>query len=420
MAAKHTFRYEGLAPDGGTVLGTIDAASEAEGRERLRSLALSIRAFESVMPVRTTPLNADDLAAFNDQLAQLARAGLPVEQGLMLLASDMSRGRLRRAVEAVSNDLHRGMTLPQAIDAHRRAFPPLYANVVDAGIRTNNLPAVLFNLSRHLDLTRRIRASVSRAVAYPAMVLLAIVVVSAFLSAYVLPSMMAIFEGEGGTKYLTKMFYGRASLFAPPPPPPTVPMITQIALQFGKVSPYIAAVVIVVVVGSIFIWPFVRGTALGRSLVDSWLSRLPLFGPPLRFSLIGRWCDALRIGISAGLDLPDSLSLASRTVGSGRVAVDAARLSQAASTGAKIDSVGQLNLLPVAVPAAIEIGLRSGTLPETLDALSTLYLRQAESRAKLIPLVLTPILVLILAVVLGALMTALFAPLTQLLRAVTG
>jgi type IV pilus assembly protein PilC len=419
MAAKHTFRYEGLAPDGGTVLGTIDAASEAEGRERLRSLTLSIRAFEPITPIRTTPLNADDLAAFNDQLAQLARAGLPVEQGLKLLAGDMSRGRLRRAVEAVSNDLHRGMTLPQAIDAHRRAFPPLYANVVDAGIRTNNLPAVLFNLSKHLDLTRRIRASVSRAVAYPAMVLLAIVIVSAFLSAYVLPTMMAIFEGEGGSKYLTRMVF-RPSRWGPAPPPPTVPMITQVALQFGRVSPYIAAVVIAAVLGSMFVWPFMRGTAIGRSLVDCFLSRLPLFGPPLRFSLIGRWCDAMRIGISAGLDLPDSLSLASRTVGSGRLAADAAQLSNAASTGARLDGVGPLSLLPVAVPAAIEIGVRSGTLSETLDALATLYLRQAESRAKLIPLVLTPLLVFILAVVLGALMTALFSPLTQLLKALTG
>lgn len=419
MVPKTTYRYEAIAPDGEAVFGTIDAIGESEGRDRLRSMALSIRLFEPVSPTRTSPLNSEDLSTFNDQLAQLARAGLPVESGLQLLAKDMSRGRLRNAVQAVSNDLQRGLTLPQAIDAHRRAFPPLYANVVDAGIRANNLPAVLFNLSKHLDLTRRIRASVSRAIAYPTMVLIAIVIVSAFLSAYVLPTLMTIVDRDGDSMYLSQMLVG-PSRWGAPPPPPGPPLVTTVALAFGRVSPYIAAGVLIVVIGSMLGWPLVRGTTLGRWFIDSVLTRLPLFGPPLRFSAIGRWCDAMRIGVSAGLDLPDSLSLAARTVGSARLSVDAAKLSEAATSGKRLDNLDSLRLLPIAVPAAVEVGLRAGTLPETLDALSTLYLRQAESRARLIPLVLTPLLIIVLALVLGLLLTAIFSPLAQLLRALTG
>lgn len=418
MVPKTTYRYEAIAADGEAVLGTIDAVGEAEGRDRLRSMSLSIRHFEPVAGVRASPLNAEDLASFNDQLAQLSRIGLPVEQGLRLLARDMSRGRLRRAVEAVSSELERGKTLPEAIDAHRRAFPPLYANVVEAGIRVNNLPAVLFNLSRHLDLTRRIRASVTRAVAYPVMVLLAIIVVSAFLSAYVLPALLEIVAEDKSGFGIIGVLGGRP--WGAAPQTPALPMVTRAALVFGRVAPWIALIAVGLAVAWSLLWPIVRGTALGRAISDAILLRLPLFGPPLRSSMVARWCDAMHIGVAAGLDLPDSLSLASRSIGSGRLSRDTAKLIDAASSGSRLDAARPFTLLPVAVPAAVEIGVRAGTLPETLEALTTIYLRQAESRARLIPLVLTPILIVILAVILGGLMAAMFSPIAQLLRVLSG
>lgn len=416
MPALSTFRYEAISPEGHVVSGTIDAHADADGRDQLQRLGLSLRMFEHVVPIRTTPLNSDDLEAFNDQLAQLARVGLPVEQGLKLLADDMSSGRLKRAVEAVSRDLQQGLTLPQAIDAHRNAFPPLYAEVVEAGIRVNNLPAVLFNLSKHLDLTRRIRGSISRAVAYPTMVLLAIIVVSAFISAYVLPVMVRIFE-EKTPSYSMSYLFGRPRGGAPVVP--TLPAITRVALVFGHVAPYVAVGGIALVVGASLLWPLVRSTSVGRWIADALLTRLPLFGPPMRFSMIGRWCDALRIGVLSGLDLPSSIDLAARTVGSSRLRQDTERLISAASSGARLDDVKPLSLLPGAVPAAIGVAMASNALPETLDALSTLYLRQAETRARLIPLVLTPLLVVLLAVVLGGLLAALFSPISRLLQSLT-
>ena len=78
---------------------------------------------------------------FNQQLAQLAGAGLPVEQGLRLVAQEMRRGSMRRTIDLVAAELESGKTLPEAVAAHRDKFPPLYSELIDAGIAPEIFPA---------------------------------------------------------------------------------------------------------------------------------------------------------------------------------------------------------------------------------------------------------------------------------------
>ncbi len=77
---------------------------------------------------------------------------MPVEQGLRLIAQDMRSGRLSATVRTIVAELESGRTLSEAFDRHRAQFPPLYARLVEAGIKSNNLSGILFNLGEHLEL----------------------------------------------------------------------------------------------------------------------------------------------------------------------------------------------------------------------------------------------------------------------------
>ena len=98
-------------------------------------------------------------AAFNQQLAQLTGAGLPVEQGLRMIAAEMRKSSMRRTLDLVAAELESGKTLPEAVAAYRDKFPPLYAQLIDAGIRAGNLSGILLNLGRHLTLVRRLQSA---------------------------------------------------------------------------------------------------------------------------------------------------------------------------------------------------------------------------------------------------------------------
>src|SRR5690349_20353657 len=142
-----SFAYIAQTLEGQPMTGTIDAADLDDANKRLADLRLRvIRLDPAQRPVRAKPLSGEDFAAFNQQLAHLASAGLPIEQGLRLIAEDLHHGGLAQSVREVSEELERGVPLGEAFKRHETQFPPLYGTLIDAGVRTGNLPAVLLNL----------------------------------------------------------------------------------------------------------------------------------------------------------------------------------------------------------------------------------------------------------------------------------
>ena len=94
--------------------------------------------FTSPRPL--TKLSAEDLATLNEEIAGMARAGLPLDQGLAMLAREMGKGRLQRVTSDLADDLRSGLTLPEAIERQGSRVPPYYAALVLAGTRTGRFP----------------------------------------------------------------------------------------------------------------------------------------------------------------------------------------------------------------------------------------------------------------------------------------
>src|SRR5438477_10843918 len=103
-------------------------------------------------------MTADELIALNDQIAGMAKAGLPLDQGLAGLAREMGRGRLRSVTAAIARDLEAGTPLPDAVNRRRADLPPFYANLLSAGIRTGRLPDVLATLTGYARTIAATRA----------------------------------------------------------------------------------------------------------------------------------------------------------------------------------------------------------------------------------------------------------------------
>jgi type II secretory pathway component PulF len=393
------FAYAGTAPDGSPVSGSIDARDADAARQKLEQLGVRITDLApTARPKPAKPLRGDDFIAFNQELAQLARAGLPVEQGLRLIAADLRSGRLATTVREVADDLEKGVPLPEAFEKHRGRFPHLYGRLVDAGIRANNLPAVLFNLGRHLELVQRLRRTLWRGLSYPLMLLVVLFCIVAFLGLVVLPQFNGIFKDFGIR----------------------LPAITQLLLDISRAMPAILLVVLAVAIAVPLLWIFARSRGWDQDVVDAAVLPLPLVGPAVRKNLLARWCDAVRVGVDAGLDLPASIDLADDAIGNPSLRRDGARLNQALAAGRRLRDEPRLSLLPPVVPAAIELAGSHHGLSETLASLSTMYQRQSELRIAAIPAVLTPLLILVLGFIVGFVVLGLFAPLISLIQTVSG
>src|SRR5688500_2972005 len=187
--SPNTFAYQAQTPDGLRMSGTVEAPDVADAQRRLVELGLRV---SEIAPTQRAPraraLRSSDFMAFNQQLAHLAKAGLPLEHGLRLIAADLhGGGRLARTVEMVAAELERGTPLGEAFEKHRGHFPSLYGRLVAAGVQAGNLPGVLFNLGRHLELTQRLREALWRGMAYPLAVIAGLALVLMLIGNHVLP-----------------------------------------------------------------------------------------------------------------------------------------------------------------------------------------------------------------------------------------
>jgi len=399
MADTVTYSYRAQTQAGQPLSGTLDALDVQAARDQLQTLGL--RLFE-IAPVpeasRPRPLRGDDFLAFNQQLAHLTAAGLPVEKGLRLIAGDMASGRLARSIQQVANDLEAGMTLDQAFGRHAPQFPPLYGELIAAGVKTSSLPGMLFNLGRHLELVARVRAGVWRACAYPLMVMVALLGILVFISVVIMPRFVETIQD----------FHAK------------LPLSTQLLIWVGPFVPYIILTFLGVCILVPVTWRILCKMGEDRKIIDSFLLPLPLLGPILKRNMIARWCDGLRLGVEAGLDLPQAMQLAAGAIASPALEADTKELVLSLQSGHGLEGHRSGRVLPAAVAAAIQFGTDQHDLPATLDGLTKLYQQQAEQRAAMLPVIITPAMIIMTALIMGFVITSLFMPLVALIKSVSG
>jgi type IV pilus assembly protein PilC len=395
-SSSNTFAYVAQTYDGQPMTGTIDATDLEDAARRLAGLRLRIMRLDPAQraSARAKPLGGEDFAAFNQQLAYLAAAGLPIEHGLRLIAEDLQSGGLAQSVREVSAELDRGVALGEAFKLHERQFPPLYGAIIDAGIRADNLPAALLNLGRHLELVARLRAAIWRAAAYPLTVLAGLLVVLIFLGHFVVPIFQNMFA-EWHT---------------------ALPLITQFVFAVARATPVFIALALVLFVALPLLRISLRTTNLNRAIDDLALY-LPLVGPLLRRNLIARWCDAMKLAVQSGMDLPAAVQLAADVVGSPAVARDSSKVIAQLNSGGYIDQItAKLWILPAPVLAVAQLAADRNDLPASLETLTKMYEQQAEMRLAAIQTLLTPALILLVGLLIGTVVLGLFAPLISLFR----
>jgi type II secretory pathway component PulF len=342
-------------------------------------------------------MTADELIALNEQIAGMARAGLPLDQGLSSLAREMSRGRLRRVTELIAGDLKAGATLPDAIARRREALPPYYANLVTAGVRTGRLPEVLATLTTYARSIAATRSIVVDSLFYPVVVLALSAGLLGALVFFVLPQFEQIFKD-----FNMKL-----------------PLVTEIVLAIGRYPVRIVVVPVTAALGGLFIlWASLRTTERGRRLWARMAYGVPLLGTLIRAARLAAFADLLAVLVEYELPLPEAFLLAGGASSDPIMAHQAraihARLSEGVPVGEALRGRG---LLPEWVAWMAGAGERRGALSQTLRQIAALYRRQVEARASLLRTVLPAFMIIATAGVLtGVFAFSVMLPMIKLIE----
>jgi type II secretory pathway component PulF len=346
-------------------------------------------------------LTGEDLVTLNEEIAGMAKAGLPLDQGLRALADEMGHGRLQRVTESLSEDLRAGLTLPQALDRQRGRVPPFYSALLAAGIRSGRLGEVLGTLTMYSRSIAEFRQTVTSALIYPTIVFVLGLSLMAFMSIEILPKFDKI--------------YGDFKL--------RLPAFTSALLFVGRhpweilVAPLVGVIVAILIVRTL-----ARSTASGRLLWSRMVYALPLFGTLIRAPRLAAFADLFGILVDQSVPLPEAFRLAATASSDPLLRRGGEQVERDLRQGIPLGvSLSGKKLVPELVVWMIQFGEKQGTLGPALHQVAEVYRRQGERRAALLRVLLPPFLIVAVAVVIGgAFVIGLMAPLLQLLQGLSG
>jgi type II secretory pathway component PulF len=348
----------------------------------------------------TRALSEADLIALNDEIAAMARAGLPLDQGLAAMAREMGTGRLQRATREIAEDLRSGLTLPDALEQQAGRVPDFYPALVQAAIRSGRIEEVLGTLTTYARSIADLRSTVVGAIFYPCVVLAFSFILFGFVCWRIIPQFDKVFQDFGLV----------------------LPRITLAVIQIGRHPfEFVLLPPAALVLGFMMVRFGLRGTEGGQRAWARMVYSLPLIGTLVRSSRLAAFSDLLSILVKYAMPLPEAFRLAGAASSDPLMAHAAQFVEHDLREGRSLgDALRARRLVPELICWMAGLGERRGKLGDALHQVAEIYRRQAEVRAAMLRSVLPPFLVLATgAVLVGFFALSMFLPLIDLLAALS-
>jgi type IV pilus assembly protein PilC len=391
-----TFEYNALTSAGRLMKGTIEAGSREEVSEQLKQMQLSVNSIDKAKPIKPkTAIGRNQFMLFNQQLASITKAGIPLEKGLRELSNDIGSKSMRKLIDDIAGELEKGVSIEEAFEKRQKRFPALYGRILKAGVETGRLSEMLTSLNRHLELAGRTRRIIFEAISYPIVILIlgSIVITAMFM--LIIPQFKSVLEEmvQGQLNALTTAFLSIPSHIIP---------------FWIVVGILIAAVLVGLAILST--------SAAGRRFKESIFLQIPVIGRVYHSSVLGRMAEAMAMMISAGCDMPASLRLSSGATGSEKVILESEALADQVEQGANILEAGQFcKMIPRLFLYSIQLGTQRNELQDNLYSLGQMYAEQARCGQARLQAVLLPIMLLVVGLFIATAVLSMFLPMIQVI-----
>ena len=334
-----------------------------------------------------------EFLVFNQELATLLKAGMPLVQSLDILRSRVEHPTFRSVLDEVYEKVRAGSALSEAFGAHGDLFPAAYGASLLAGEKSGSLDAVLRRYVAYMKVVGGVKRRTLAALIYPAVLVGVALVVVGIIVLKVIPEFAAFYDSFGAELPLVTRLIVKGATF----------VRSQILLLTG-------AAILLGVAG----WNWVR-QAGQRALVDRSILRVPWAGSTIRRFATSQMARTLSTLLGGGLPLVNAIDIASRSMNNRFLSAEMREVGQRVREGeAFASAVAARRQFPDVFIKMAEVGESTGALQEMMASLADFYDEEIEAELGRFVSLVEPVLLIVMGLVIASLLLALYMPLFQL------
>lgn len=341
------------------------------------------------------------LTQFTRQLATLVNAGLPLMRGIEVLKRQQKDPQMVEALNGIGETISSGGTFSEALTAYPKVFDNLYVNMVKAGEAGGVLEVVLARLAEFAEKSDKIKNKVKGAMIYPIVVLVAAIGITAFLLVAVIPKFKQVFND----------MLGGAAL----------PGITQAVIDLSEWVQHNGLTIAIAVAALVILKKVVGKTSAGAYFYDVCSLRMPVTGTLVQRTVVSRVTRTMGTLLASGVPILQTLVIVRDTTGNRVISKAIQNIHDAVKQGEGMTQpLSQCWVFPPMVTSMVEVGEETGALADMLTRIANTYDDEVDNAVAGMTAAIEPALIIVLAVVVGTIVIAMFLPMIKIISSVSG
>ncbi|HEO8419898.1 type II secretion system F family protein [Niallia sp. FSL W8-0635] len=397
------FKYTGRTIQGKKE-GNINASSKREALFLLRDQGVRVteiieikESFFTKDIVIGNPVKLQDMVIYLRQFATLLSAGISIIDSTKILAEQTTSKALRKVLKEVKEDLREGNPLSNAAEKHRKVFSSMFINMVRAGEVSGNMDETLERLAIHYERQHFTKQKIISALAYPASVGLLSIGVVIFLLIYVVPIFVGMFASLGGK----------------------LPFITQFVLDASAFVQSFWWLIALIVILFTIVFMLLRNNETSKYYLDYAVLRMPIIGKLLQKAELAKMTRTLSSLFSSSVPILQALSIVESVVENKVIAEVVNKSHTALENGQSlIEPMRKHWAFPPLITQMIAIGEETGSLDLMLGKVADFYEKEVEVSTDRLKAILEPLLIVLLAGLVGVIVSALMIPMFEIFNQV--
>ena len=337
-----------------------------------------------------------DIVIFTRQFSTMIDAGLPLVQGLNILAEQAENPTFKKILKGLTKDVEGGSTLAEAMGKHPEVFDTLFVNLIAAGEVGGILDTILRRLATFIEKAEKLKSQIKGAMTYPAVVVAIAFIVIAVILVFVIPVFQDMFSSFGSAL-----------------PTPTQIVVNMSDFLKGNIHWCILGIVALA-----FAFKRYRNTTGGRKTTDTLALKLPVFGDLLKKTAVARFTRTLGTMISSGVPILDALEIVAKTAGNVVLEEIIFEVRGSIAEGQTIaEPLAENDVFPGMVVQMIAVGEATGALDTMLEKIADFYDDEVDAAVDALTAMLEPLLMLFLGGAIGGLVIAMYLPIFKMAAA---